>query len=81
MPYIEPRPKREHIPDDADPADVLYELRQFRYDWSVWRAEVNGDLAFLKRFRAACNDTIHAAAVVIPIGGFILAVLLALRVL
>lgn len=81
MPFTEPRPRREDVPDNADPSDVLHELRQFAWEWRYWRAEVNGDLGFLRRFRAAVNDSVRALAVVIPVGGFLLALLVALRVL
>jgi hypothetical protein len=50
MPHM-PQPRREDIPDDATPGDVLFEVRQHSWEWTEWRDSVNGDLAFLKRLR------------------------------
>ena len=76
MPFAEPRPQREDIPDQVDPSDILFELRLFSWEWRRWRAEINGDLAFLSRFRSALNDTVHILAVVVPIIAILVFVLL-----
>ena len=63
----EPRPQREDIPESVDPADILFEVREFSWEWRRWRAEINGDLVFLYRFRSALNDSIRLLAIVLPI--------------
>ncbi len=73
------RTKREDIPDDVSPGDVLYELRQFVDEFREWRNEVNGDLGFLSRFRSAINDTIRGTIIIIPVAAFVLALLVAIR--
>ena len=79
--FTEPRPKREDIPENADPADVLFELRMLSWEWRYWRSEVNGDLGFLRRFRGAVADAVRATAVIIPVLGFVLAALVAFRII
>lgn len=81
MPFTEPRPRREDIPDDIDPSDVLFEMRLFVWEWRYWRDKTNGDLAFLQRFRSALNDGARALAIVIPVLAFTLATLVAFRLI
>ena len=57
------------MPAHVDQTDVLFELRQFSWEWRKWRSEVNGDLAFLARLRDVVNDTIRAVVIVTPILG------------
>lgn len=78
-PFTEPRPKREDIPEEVHPADVLQELRLLAWEWRYWRAEVNGDIGFLRRFRSAINDSVRLLVIGIPVGAFMLAVLTFLR--
>jgi len=57
-------PKRQDIPDDTTPADVLHELRVFIHD-------VDGDLRFLHVLRILVTSMIKtmllAAAVAAPL--------------
>jgi hypothetical protein len=81
MPFTEPRPRREDIPDDIDPCDVLFEMRLYIWEWRHWRDKTNGDLVFLQHLRAALNDGIRAIAVIVPVLAFVLATLVALRLI
>ena len=79
MPFpSEPRPKREDIPAECDPADVLYELRLLGWEWRLWRNEVNGDMSWLRRHRMRATEWGRAALVVLPV---IIAALLTLHIL
>jgi hypothetical protein len=62
------RPRREDIPDDVDPADVLYELRLFWWEFMQYRAEANGDLTWLKIFRARASEVGKVGLLLLPIG-------------
>ena len=80
MPFAsEPRPQREDIPDQVDPSDILFELRLFSWEWRRWRAEINGDLVFLYRFRSALNDSVRILAIVLPVIAIALAIIVAFQ--
>lgn len=81
MPFLEPRPKREDVPDNVDPADILHEMRLFIWEWRYWRSEVNGDLGFLRRFRSALNDSVRFLVLSVPIIAATVATLVALRLI
>jgi hypothetical protein len=75
---MQTRPRREDIPDDIEPADVLYELRLFWYEFMRYRAEVNGDLAWLRNFRSKMTDLTRVLLIVLPV---VVASLLAIHVI
>jgi hypothetical protein len=61
------RPRREDIPEDVKPADILHELRLFRYEFERYREEINGDHAWLTGFRAWVTGITRLVMVVIPV--------------
>jgi len=60
------RPHREDIPEDVQPADVLYEVRLLWYELSKFRAEVNGNLTWLQSFRSKVRSASRFLLVVTP---------------
>lgn len=61
------RPRREDIPDDTTPADVLLELRQLAYDFESFLEDRTSDLIWLRQFRAKVGDVWRLTLVTIPV--------------
>ena len=59
-----PRPRREDIPKDVDTADVLHELRIFRWEMNGWHEE---DHRWLAGFRSKVSDGARVMVVLLPV--------------
>lgn len=62
------------MPDKVDPCDVLYEVRlldarlqEFFHEFQQYRAEINGDHAWLRLFRTRVSEASRIGLVLLPV--------------
>lgn len=62
-----PQPRREDIPDDASPGDVLFELRLLAHSFDEWRKGAEPGIRFAAKLRTMTRDGVRALVILVPI--------------